>query len=108
MMEGSAMSLINHKATRRQFLGGTAVGLGSLVGAVSAGPAQRAVAAAPSEPLHFIGWGYHPELVQSNVQKFQELYDENVQYELISDYASYPATLETRFIGGFRPDMLYA
>lgn len=100
------MATVDRNVTRRQFLGGTAAGLGSLAAATVGHPIRAA--AAPSEPLHFIGWGYHPEIVQSNVQKFKQLYDENVQYELISDYASYPATVETRFIGGFRPDMLYA
>ena len=74
---------------------------------LAAGPgiARRAFAA-PSEPLRFIGWQYHPEIAAENVETFKKLYDENVAYELVP--GEYHAVAETKLIAGQHIDMMYS
>lgn len=62
--------------------------------------------AAPSTPLSFIGWQYHPEIVEQNVDIFKKVYDEAVTYELVS--GDYHPVVETKLTGGQHIDMMYA
>ncbi len=62
--------------------------------------------AAPTTPLTFIGWQYHPEIVEQNVDIFKKLYDENVTYELVS--GDYHPVVETKLTGGQHVDMMYS
>ena len=58
---------------------------GGLAGALAvAVPALPGAHAAPGKALHFIGWAYNPQIVAENVETFKRLYDENVDYELVS------------------------
>ncbi len=66
---------------------------------------SRAIAA-PSTPLHFIGWQYNPQIVAENVDIFKKLYDENVDYELVS--GEYHAIAETKLMAGQHVDMMYS
>ena len=76
-------------------------------GALSlAGLAGRPATAAPSQPLTFIGWQYHPEIAEENVNTFKKLYDENVTYELVS--GDYHPVVETKLTGGQHIDMMYS
>jgi len=83
---------------RRVLQGAAALSASALAG-------QRAIAA-PSTPLTFIGWQYHPEIVEQNVATFKNLYDENVTYELVS--GDYHPVVETKLTGGQHVDMMYS
>ena len=72
-------ALGRYLARRRAVLKG---GLAAAATVAVPGLSRRAVAA-PSEPLHFIGWQYNPQIVAENVDTFKKLYDENVEYELV-------------------------
>jgi len=63
-------------------------------------------AQAPGTPLHFVGWTYHPEIVEQNVNTFSQLYNENVNYDLTP--GEYHAVAETKMIGGQTYDMMYS
>jgi multiple sugar transport system substrate-binding protein len=62
--------------------------------------------AAPSDPLSFVGWQYQPQIVEENVGIFSKLYDEKVNYELVT--GDYHPVVETRLTGGQHYDMLYS
>lgn len=66
----------------------------------------RRSVAAPAEPLHFVGWQYNPQIVAENVDIFKNLYDENVNYELVP--GEYHAVVETKLIAGQHIDMMYS
>ncbi len=85
--------------SRRQVLRGTA-------GIAAAGMMGRRAFAAPSTPLTFVGWQYQPQIVDENVKTFMSLYDENVNYELVT--GDYHPIAETKLTGGQHIDMLYA
>ena len=87
---------------RRAMLKG---GFAAAAGVALPGIASRAVAA-PSKPLHFIGWQYNPQIVAENVDIFKKLYDENVEYELVS--GEYHAIAETKLMAGQHVDMMYS
>ena len=87
---------------RRAMLKG---GFAAAAGLALPGIASRAVAA-PSKPLHFIGWQYNPQIVAENVDIFKKLYDENVEYELVS--GEYHAIAETKLMAGQHVDMMYS
>jgi multiple sugar transport system substrate-binding protein len=91
--------LDNFLLSRRRILTGGVALSASLV-------AARGVKAAPSAPLTFIGWQYHPEIVEQNVAIFKNLYDENVTYELVS--GDYHPVVETKLTGGQHVDMMYS
>jgi multiple sugar transport system substrate-binding protein len=94
--------LDRYLATRRAVLKG---GLAAAAGLAVPGVARRAWAA-PAEPLHFIGWQYHPEIAAENVETFKKLYDENVTYELVP--GEYHAVAETKMMAGQHIDMMYS
>ncbi len=86
-------------ATRRRVIqGGAALGATSMLGGYAM--------AAPDTPINFIGWGFAPEKVESNVNVFKKMMDENVNYELVA--GEYPVIVETRLAGGQEYDMMYA
>ena len=95
-------ALGRYLARRRAVLKG---GLAAAAAVAVPGLGRRA-AAAPSEPLHFIGWQYNPQIVAENVDIFKKLYDENVEYELVP--GEYHAIAETKLIGGQHVDMMYS
>ena len=74
--------------------------------AAAAAPGTLPAYAAPAKPLHFIGWQYNPQIVAENVDIFKKLYDENVEYELVS--GEYHAIAETKLIAGQHIDMMYS
>ena len=89
----------HRRLSRRVVLAGAA--------ALSAGSVlPRGALAAPATPLSFIGWQYHPEIVEQNVDIFKKLYDENVTYELVS--GDYHPVVETKLTGGQHVDMMYS
>jgi multiple sugar transport system substrate-binding protein len=57
-------------------------------------------------PLKFVGWAYHPEIVEQNVNTFKSLYNEDVSYQLVP--GEYHAIAETKLIGGEHFDMFYS
>ena len=87
---------------RRQVLQG---GVAAAAALALPGTARQALAA-PSEPMHFIGWQYNPQIVAENVETFAGLYDENVEYELVP--GEYHAVAETKLIAGQHIDMMYS
>ncbi len=92
-------SLERYLLSRRRVLqGGAALSAGALFG--------RRAFAAPDTPLQFIGWQYQPQIVEENVGIFSKLYDENVNYELVT--GDYHAVVETKLTGGQHMDMLYS
>jgi multiple sugar transport system substrate-binding protein len=100
--EAKQTRLQNYLLHRRAMVKG---GLAAAVGLALPGVASRAIAA-PSTPLHFIGWQYNPQIVAENVDIFKKLYDENVEYELVS--GEYHAVAETKLMGGQHVDMMYS
>jgi len=94
--------LDRYLSNRRTVLKG---GLAAAAALAVPGVARRAFAA-PSEPLRFIGWQYHPEIAAENVETFKKLYDENVSYELVP--GEYHAVAETKLIAGQHIDMMYS
>ncbi len=74
----------------------------------AAAPTQAAQAAGGPKggPLKFVGWRYHPEIVEQNVATFKQLYNEDVNYQLVP--GEYHAVVETKMIGGERFDMMYS
>jgi multiple sugar transport system substrate-binding protein len=94
--------LDRYLSNRRTVLKG---GLAAAAALAVPGVARRAFAA-PSEPLRFIGWQYHPEIAAENVENFKKLYDENVSYELVP--GEYHAVAETKLIAGQHIDMMYS
>jgi multiple sugar transport system substrate-binding protein len=89
----------NHFLSRRRLLqGATLATAGAMFG--------RRAFAAPSQALKFVGWQYEPEIVANNVKIFEKLYDEKVNYELVT--GNYPTVAETRLTGGQQYDMLYS
>jgi multiple sugar transport system substrate-binding protein len=94
--------LDSYLATRRTVLKG---GVAAAAGLAMPGLARRALAA-PADPLHFIGWQYHPEIAAENVETFKKLYDENVTYELVP--GEYHAVAETKMMAGQHIDMMYS
>jgi len=88
--------------SRRRVLQGAALGAGAAV----TGLGGRWAQAAPAAPLSFIGWQFQPQIVEENVNTFKKLYDENVNYELVT--GDYHPVVETKLTGGQRIDMLYA
>lgn len=89
-------------ARRRAVLSG---GLAAAAGLVLPG-AVGSASAAPAEPMHFIGWQYNPQIVAENVETFKQLYEENVNYELVP--GEYHAVAETKLIAGQHVDMMYS
>ena len=100
--EAKQTRLQNYLLHRRAMVKG---GLAAAAGLALPGVASRAISA-PSTPLHFIGWQYNPQIVAENVDIFKKLYDENVEYELVS--GEYHAVAETKLMGGQHVDMMYS
>ena len=96
------LRLDDYLMRRRQVLQG---GVAAAAALALPGTARRALAA-PSEPMHFIGWQYNPQIVAENVETFAGLYDENVEYELVP--GEYHAVAETKLIAGQHIDMMYS
>ncbi len=126
-MANDPESLLRAKLTKRRFLtSATALGTLPLVAAVlnACSPPPPPSAAAPtaapaagggapaqaqgpaSGPLKFVGWQYHPEIVEQNVNTFKQLYNEDVSYQLVP--GEYHAIAETKLIGGEHFDMMYS
>ena len=99
---GKEQALLRHLARRRAVLKGGLAAAASLAVPRLAGDAH----AAPSTPLHFVGWQYNPQIVEENVKTFEKLYDESVEYELIP--GEYHAIAETKLVGGEHIDMMYS
>jgi multiple sugar transport system substrate-binding protein len=100
--ESENARLQNYLLHRRAMMKG---GLSAAAALALPGAASRAFAA-PSTPLHFIGWQYNPQIVAENVDIFKKLYDENVEYELVS--GEYHAIAETKLMAGQHVDMMYS
>ncbi len=96
------LRLDDYLMRRRQVLQG---GVAAAAALALPGTARRALAA-PSDPMHFIGWQYNPQIVAENVETFAGLYDENVEYELVP--GEYHAVAETKLIAGQHIDMMYS
>ena len=98
----SSLSLESYLLRRRPLLK-----LGALAGIGAVAPGLRSSAQAkPSTPLHFVGWQYNPQIVAENVATFDNLYDENVDYQLVA--GEYQALLETMLVAAKQFDMLYS
>jgi len=98
-------NLHRYLMTRRRFIRNTAMAFGAAAGSPLLQGAHNAFAA-PSKPLAFVGWQYHPEIVAENVEIFKKLYEEKVAYELVP--GEYHSVAETKMIGGQHIDMLYS
>jgi len=64
-------------------------------------------AAAQGAPLTMVGWGYHPEIVEDNVNVFKEAYEEQVDYQLTTG-GNYHQIVETKLLGGEKPSVMYS
>ncbi len=91
--------LDNYLLNRRRVLqGASALSAAALFGRPAFGK--------PADPLNFVGWQYQPQIVEENVGIFSKLYDENVNYELVT--GDYHAIVETKLTGGQHMDMFYS
>jgi ABC-type glycerol-3-phosphate transport system substrate-binding protein len=99
------------RLTRRKMLQESAT-LG--VGAASAFLVPPRVLAASGSPLdaqsgktvYFRGWQYHPEIVQSNVDRYNKELNGKVDYATVT--GDYPQLMEKALIANADLDMLYA
>ncbi|MBV9244384.1 MAG: carbohydrate ABC transporter substrate-binding protein [Methylobacteriaceae bacterium] len=97
--------------TRRRLLQSSAV-LGA--GAASASLLPQWTLAAGESPLraqsgktvYFRGWQYHPEIVQSNVDRYNSELNGKVDYATVT--GDYPQLMEKNLIANADLDMLYA
>lgn len=93
--------------SRREIMkAGAALGISApmLAGLAKFGAAP---ASAQGAPITMVGWGYSPEIVEDNVNKFKEAYTENVEYQLTTG-GNYHQIVETKFLGGDRPSIVYS
>ena len=103
------------RINRRQFLKAATAVVGvataqSILAACAvpvAAPAQVAPAPPAAGPIKMVGWGYHPEIVEDNVNRFREAYSETVDYELTTG-GNYHQIVETKMIGGEKPWVVYS
>jgi multiple sugar transport system substrate-binding protein len=95
------------RLTRRELVKrATALGMSAhVIAGLVALNARRAEA--QSGPIQMIGWGYHPEVVQDNVDKFKDAYQEQVEYHLTTG-GNYHQIVETRMLGGEKPSVMYS
>jgi len=99
--------LAKQRQLQRYLMRRRAVLQGSLAGAAAlAAPGLPRLALAQTPPLTFVGWQYNPQIVEENVNTFMDLYDEEVNYELVP--GEYHAVVETKLIGGQHIDMMYS
>ena len=96
--------------TRRQFLqSATAVGAGAVSASFlprSARAADSPLKATSGKPVYFRGWQYHPEIVQSNVDRYNHDLNGKVDYATVT--GDYPQLMEKNLIANADLDMLYA
>jgi len=64
-------------------------------------------ASAQGAPISMVGWGYSPEIVEDNVNKFKAAYGEEVEYNLTTG-GNYHQIVETKFLGGETPSIVYS
>lgn len=94
------------RLSRREIIkGGTALGLSAPL--IASLLRLSPTAAAQSEPITMVGWGYSPEIVQDNITSFESSYDENVEYQL-TEGGNYHQIVETKLLGGERPSVWYS
>jgi multiple sugar transport system substrate-binding protein len=96
----------SRRLSRREIIkGGTALGLSTpLIGSLLRFSAD---AAAQGDPITMVGWGYSPEVVADNIARFEEAYDETVEYQLTTG-GNYHQIVETKLLGGERPSVWYS
>jgi len=58
------------------------------------------------ETVYFRGWQYKTDIVQDNVQRYNDELGGNVDYATVT--GDYPAIMETNLMGGAELDILYA
>lgn len=99
--------------TRRSFMAtGSAALLGSTAlgsGLFSSGPAYAQdfdLVATSGEPVYFRGWQFRTDVVQSNVDAYNERMNGNVDYATVT--GDYPSLMETTLIANGDLDVLYA
>ena len=95
------------KFSRREIMkAGAALGISApmLAGLARFGAAP---ARAQGAPIKMVGWGYSPEIVEDNVNKFKAAYNEEVEYNLTTG-GNYHQIVETKFLGGERPSIAYS
>jgi len=106
---GELVSAAMHgRLNRRELIRrGTALGLSAptIAGLLALSGARGADA--QSGPLKMVGWGYRPDIVEDNVNKFKTEYQEDVEYQLTTG-GNYHQIVETKFLGGEKPSMVYS
>ena len=83
----------------------TVSALGLLVGLATAAGAQD-LAPTSGEPVFLRGWQYKTDIVQDNVDRYNEAVGGNVDYATVT--GDYPAIMEQNLIAGAELDVLYA
>ena len=86
-------------------LGSTALGSG-LLGGTAALAQDFDLAAASGETVYFRGWQFRTDVVQSNVDAYNERLGGNVDYATVT--GDYPSIMETTLIANGDLDVLYA
>lgn len=96
------------RLTRRDLVRrATALGISApVISGLLALNAQKASAQA-GPAVKMVGWGYHPEIVEDNVNRFKQTYHEEVDYQLTSG-GNYHQIVETKLLGGEKPSVMYS
>lgn len=107
------MTMQFQEARRRHLLRATTVLSGLLAAAVIAGSlgvsavaAQESFEATTDENVYFRGWQFRTDVVQSNVDTYNQSMGGNVDYATVT--GDYPAIMEQNLIAGGELDVLYA
>ena len=73
---------------------------------IGAGAFAEDLAPTTSEPVYFRGWQYRTDIVQENIQRYNETLNGNVDYATVT--GDYPTLMETMLIAGDDLDIIYA
>ncbi len=84
------------------------VAVSALTVALVAGSAeaQMDLKATSGEPVYFRGWQYKTDIVQDNVDRYNNEMDGHVDYATVT--GDYPAIMEQNLMAGAELDVLYA
>lgn len=82
------------------------VGVLMAASAVTVDAAAAELLPTTSETVYFRGWQYRTDVVQENIQRYNEALNGNVDYATVT--GDYPTLMETMLIAGESLDIIYA
>lgn len=82
------------------------VGLTMAVSVVGFGASASDLSPTTSETVYFRGWQYRTDVVQENIERYNQALSGNVDYATVT--GDYPTLMETMLIAGDSLDIIYA